>query len=154
MNVTDAVAARRSVRGFLARPIAPDLLRELALKASRAASGGNLQPWHIDIVTGESLRAISEAVGEKVARREKEAPAYAIYPPELDMPYEGRRTEIGEAMYGHIGISRDDKISRWRWFANNFNFFGAPAGLFCTVRRTMGPPYLAIPSRKNLVKGG
>ncbi|MEO5867350.1 MAG: nitroreductase [Sphingomonas sp.] len=140
MNVTDAVTARRSVRGFLDRPVDPALLREIAVKAARAPSGGNLQPWHIDIVTGESLRAITRAVGAKLAAGEKEAPAYAIYPPELDMPYEGRRVGVGEAMYGHIGIPRDDRVARRAWFARNFQFFGAPAGLFCTVERYMGPP--------------
>jgi nitroreductase len=140
MNVTDAVAARRSVRGFLDRPVDPGLLREIAVKAARAPSGGNLQPWHIDIVTGESLAAIRDAVQAKLVRGEKEAHAYAVYPPELDMPYEGRRAAVGEEMYGHIGIPRDDRPARRAWFARNFAFFGAPAGLFCTVGRTMGRP--------------
>ncbi|MDQ2878440.1 MAG: nitroreductase family protein [Pseudomonadota bacterium] len=140
MDVTDAVAARRSVRGFLDRPVAPELLRAIAVKAARAPSGGNLQPWHIDIVTGDTLAAITDAVGAKLMAGEKEAPAYAIYPPELGMPYEGRRVEIGEAMYGHLAISREDRAARRAWFAGNFRFFGAPAGLFCTVSRYMGPP--------------
>lgn len=40
MNVSEAVQARRSVRGFLDRPVDPALLRELALKSARAATGG------------------------------------------------------------------------------------------------------------------
>jgi len=52
MNVSDAIAARRSVRGFLDTPVDPALLRDIAVKAARAASGGNIQPWHIDLVTG------------------------------------------------------------------------------------------------------
>ena len=43
-------------------------------------------------------------------------------------------------MYGHIGIPREDKAARRLWFARNFQFFGAPAALFCTVDRRMGPP--------------
>jgi len=140
MQVSEAVAARRSVRGFLETPIAPELLRGIAEKAARAPSGGNLQPWHIDLLTGESLAELKAIMAAKLASRERETPAYAIYPPELDMPYEGRRVGVGEAMYGHIGIPREDRAARGRWFARNFAFFGAPAALFCTVSRYMGPP--------------
>ncbi|MFA5966045.1 MAG: nitroreductase [Sphingomonas sp.] len=140
MNVTQAVAARRSVRAFLDRPVDPAMLREIAIKAARAASGGNLQPWHIDIVTGESLATIEAAMAEKLMRGEVETPAYAIYPPELHAPYRDRRFAVGEAMYREIGIPREDKAARRLWFARNFRFFDAPAALFCTVDRRMGPP--------------
>ena len=43
-------------------------------------------------------------------------------------------------MYARVGISREDKEARRRWFANNYQFFGAPIGLFCSVHRQMGPP--------------
>ena len=141
MNVTDAVAARRSVRGFIDRPVAPELLREIVVKAARAPSGGNLQPWHIDVVTGDSLSRIVAAVGARLARGEAETPAYAIYPPELDMPYRDRRFGIGEAMYREIGIPREDRAARRSWFARNFRFFDAPAALFSTVERLMVPPH-------------
>ena len=140
MDVSEAVAARRSVRGFLDRPVDPAVLRELATRASRAASGGNLQPWHIDLVHGDSLARLKATMREKLAAGEKEAPGYAIYPLELDDPYRGRRFAIGEAMYGHIGIAREAKRERLAWFARNFAFFGAPAALFVTVERRMGPP--------------
>ena len=140
MNVTDAVAARRSVRGFLDRPVDPATLREIVVKAARAPSGGNLQPWHIDVVTGESLARLKALMAERLACGESEAPAYAIYPPELDMPYRDRRFAVGEAMYGHVGIPREDRTARRLWFARNFRFFDAPAALFCTVERRMGPP--------------
>ena len=49
MHVSEAVAARKSVRAFLDRPVPEDLLRELLTKASRAPSGGNLQPSSFQI---------------------------------------------------------------------------------------------------------
>ncbi len=140
MNVSDAVAARRSVRGFLDQPVPLPLLREIVTKAARAASGGNLQPWHIDIVTGESLASLRNAMMEKLLHGAVETPAYAIYPTELVAPYRDRRFAVGEAMYREIGIPREDKAARRIWFARNFRFFDAPAALFCTVDRRMGPP--------------
>lgn len=140
MKVSDAVAARRSVRGFLDRPVDPALLRDLATRAARAASGGNLQPWHVDLVHGAALADLKAAMAKKLAAGEKEPPGYAIYPLELDDPYEARRFGVGEALYGELGIPREDRAERRRWFARNFAFFGAPAALFVTVGRGMGPP--------------
>jgi nitroreductase len=43
-------------------------------------------------------------------------------------------------MYAAMGIPREDKAKRLQWFARNYQFFGAPMALFCTVDRRMGPP--------------
>jgi nitroreductase len=143
MQVTQAVAARRSVRGYLESPVDPALLREIATKAARAATGGNIQPWHIDLVSGESLAELKRIMMAKLMAGETETPAYDVYPRGLTAPYRDRTFALGEAMYGEIGIPRDDKQARRLWFAHNFQFFGAPAALFCTVDRQMGPPQWA-----------
>jgi nitroreductase len=143
MQVTQAVAARRSVRGYLESPVDPALLREIATKAARAATGGNIQPWHIDLVSGESLAELKRIMMAKLMAGETETPAYDVYPRGLTAPYRDRTFALGEAMYGEIGIPRDDKQARRLWFARNFQFFGAPAALFCTVDRQMGPPQWA-----------
>lgn len=140
MTVSEAVAARRSVRGFTDQPVDPELLRRLVELAARAPSGGNLQPWHIDVVGDAPLEGFKREIAAKIMAGETETPAYDIYPLKLDDPYRGRRFEVGEAMYGHIGIPREDKAARRMWFARNFAFFGAPVALFCTVDRGMGPP--------------
>jgi len=41
-------------------------------------------------------------------------------------------------MYARLGIPRDDKAARLKWFANNFRFFGTPVGMFLFVDRQMG----------------
>ena len=143
MNVSEAVAARRSVRGYLDRPVERETLETIVRNAARAATGGNLQPWHIDIVAGVSLAGFKATMMAKLASGETETPSYAIYPEQLSAPYRDRRFAIGEAMYREIGIPREDKQARRLWFARNFQFFGAPAALFCTVDRRMGPPQWA-----------
>ena len=37
-----------------------------------------------------------------------------------------------------IGIPKEDRAGRMRWFANNYRFFGAPVGLFMIIDRRMG----------------
>lgn len=140
MDVADAVAARRSVRGFLPTPVPTELLVRLAGAAARAPSGGNLQPWHIDIVAGEALARLKALMAERIAAGALEAADYAIYPPALSGFYKARRFEVGMALYGAIGIERSDLEGRNHEFRRNFDFFGAPAALFCSISRDMGPP--------------
>lgn len=143
MKVSEAIAARRSVRGFRPDPVDPAVLHGIVTQAARAATGGNLQPWHIDVLTGDPLARLKAAVLYKLQWGQPETPAYDIYPKELVAPYRDRRFAVGEAMYAEIGIAREDKAARRLWFARNFQFFGAPAALFCTVDRRMGPPQWA-----------
>lgn len=142
MNVYDAIASRRSVRDFLSTPVPAETIRRVLSAAARAPSGGNLQPWHIDVVAGEALERFKAIMRERVAQsRERTEPTdYDIYPKQLVSPYRDRRYKVGEDMYALLGIAREDKAARLRWLANNYQFFGAPLALFCSVDRRMGPP--------------
>jgi len=140
MKVAQAVAARRSVRGFLSDPVPVDQLTRLAAAAARAPSGGNLQPWFIDIVAGDAMARLKAIMAEKTAAGAVEAAAYDIYPRELPALYRDRRFAGGMGLYAAQGIAREDHDARARAFAANFQFFGAPAAIFCSVDRAMGPP--------------
>jgi nitroreductase len=140
MNVSEAVAYRRSVRGFLDKPVDLDPVRDILVRSARAATGGNVQPWHIDLVHGDSMARLKAIMAEKIAARQPETPEYNIYPPGLKQPYEGRRFEVGEMLYGSIGIDREDRKGRAIWFSRNFQFFNAPVGLFMSFDRQMGLP--------------
>jgi nitroreductase len=137
MNVADAMHARTSIRRFLETPIADATLRELLTIAARAPSGGNLQPWRIYVLNGDSIPRFLSYLNE---RTEREQPAYRIYPEKLPEPYRSSRYKVGEDMYKLLGIPRDDKPARYAHLARNFAFFGAPAAFFCFVDRIMGPP--------------
>jgi nitroreductase len=135
MNVKAAVHARTSIRRFLPDPVSDDALRELLTDASRAPSGGNLQPWRIYVVNGDSLGRLREFL---TTQPPLEAAEYPMYPPNLWEPYRTARYENGEQLYGVLGISREDKAARQAQFAQNNDFFGAPCAIFCFVDRGMG----------------
>jgi nitroreductase len=137
MNVTKAVTTRSSVRAFKNRPVKNDLIKELLDKASRSPSGGNLQPWKIFVINNKSMKSFLEF---QKNWNKAENPAYEIYPPNLKEPYRTSRYELGEQMYSLLGIPREDKEARIKQVMKNFEFFGAPAAIFCFVDRQMGPP--------------
>ena len=137
MKVTDAVLSRSSIRSFLSKPVSNELLKTLLEKSSRAASGGNLQPWKIFVINNSTMK---EFLDFQDSWTEPEIPAYEIYPPKLKEPYRTSRYELGEQMYELLGIGREDKDARIAQVMKNFKFFGAPCAFFCFVDRQMGPP--------------
>lgn len=136
-SVTEAIKSRKSVRSFLNKSVSNDLISELLEKASFSPSGGNLQPWKIFVINDLSMVSFLEF---QKSWKEPEVPEYFIYPQKLKEPYRSSRNEMGELMYSSLGIDREDKVSRANQMMKNFDFFGAPAGLFCFIDRQMNQP--------------
>ena len=137
MKVSDAVLKRRSIRAFTSQPINNKVIKDLLALAARSPSGGNLQPWKIYVINDESMKKFIEFQSSWNA---PETPGYAIYPSGLTEPYRTSRYQLGEAMYELLGIPREDKDARLQQVMRNFEFFGAPAALFCFVDKQMGSP--------------
>ncbi|WP_135451782.1 nitroreductase [Mycobacterium sp. DL99] len=141
MDVYEAVASRRSVRAFADRPVDWDVLSRVLTAASRAPSGGNLQPWHIYVLGGERLAHLKERIALRVAAGDRGDPLeVATYPTPLNNPYQERLKEFGQRRYGALGISHDDHAARARVRAGNWDCFGASTALFCYLDRDMLPP--------------
>lgn len=140
LTVGEAVASRRSVRAFLDRPVDAGTVRGILEAAGRAPSGGNLQPWVIHTVCGERL----ETLKSLMRRRIEEAPDgepmdLDFYPASLAPAYADRRWRCGSVLYAALGIDREDTARRRAWINENFQFFGAPFGVFCFMERGFGP---------------
>ncbi|MFC2952659.1 nitroreductase [Marinicaulis aureus] len=136
MNVRDAIKTRTSIRAFLDKPVSEEQLRELLDQARWAPSGGNLQPWRVHVVMGAGrdrlVETVKQAIAENPFANEAEL---AIYPEKLSEPWRTRRFEVGEEMYALLGIPREDKPARIQHLMRNYEFFGAPVGLFFSVGR-------------------
>jgi nitroreductase len=143
-SVTQAISARRSVRAFLPRPVDRPLIEELIALAARAPSGGNLQPWFVDVLTGEPLDALKAAVHAGLAATPAgEGLEFTVYPSPLPEPYRSRRFASGEALYSAVAIPREDKAARLAQFARNYDGFGAPVLLFFSIPRLFDRPQWA-----------
>ena len=143
-TVSEAVAGRHSVRAFLDRRVEKTLVEDVLARAARAPSGGNLQPWQVDVLTGAPLAALKARVRDSLAANPKgEGTEYPVYPPALAEPWRSRRFRVGEQLYASIGIPREDRPARLVQFARNFEFFGAPVGLFFSIPRSFGSPQWA-----------
>ena len=106
MNVSEAVAARTTIRRFTDQSVDDDLVKVLLEKSARAPSGGNLQPWRIYVITSGTMTSFLEHVQQSEFQK---VPEYPIYPADLKSPYRDSRFKVGEDMYGLLGIPREDK---------------------------------------------
>jgi len=142
VNVSEAVASRYSCRAFLQTRVPGEIVRAILDAARKTPSGGNLQPWWVFALTGEPLAELRTRVRARVMAnpRGDGTHEYEIYPPGLGEPYRSRRFKCGEDLYATLGIAREDKLGRLMQLARNYDFFGAPVGLFFYLDRTMGPP--------------
>ncbi len=136
MELVQALQQRQSVRAFLPEVPSAALVREVIEGAALAASGGNLQPWRVEALTGAPLAELLDVV----AQAEREDDAHNPYPPNLWEPYRSRRFENGEDLYRSLGIGRDNKPARLQQLAKNAQFFGAPVGVFIYADERMGLP--------------
>jgi len=142
LSVTEAVQRRHSVRAFHPDPVRREIIAEILALAARSPSGGNLQPWHVDVVAGEALEALKARAAEQL-RSGLEAPEFAVYPADISKLHEGRRRQCGDDLYSSLGIARADKPARWAQFLKNYELFGAPVGLFFSIPRGFDRPQWA-----------
>ncbi|HAQ35649.1 MAG: nitroreductase family protein [Maricaulis sp.] len=140
MQVSDALRSRISTRAFLDRQVDEAAIRGILDTARWAPSGGNLQPWKVHVVTGDARQRVIDAVKSKLESDPfGDENAFPVYPEKLWEPYRSRRFEMGEQMYALLGIPREDKGARLEHLLRNFDFFGAPVGLFFVIEKAMNP---------------
>lgn len=135
-SASDLIKSRISTRAFLPDPVSEADIRAILDIAKFAPSGGNLQPWKVHVVTGAAKERLVEAVMRAIAENPfADEAELKVYPDNLWEPHRKRRFAVGEQMYALLGIPREDKMARLMNLRKNFEFFGAPVGLFFTLDR-------------------
>lgn len=142
MNSPDVIAAlhaRRSVRGFLGTSVSRQAVEAILADAARSPSASNTQPWRVYACGGDVRNRLSaELIALHLAGGNDHREEYVYYPPLWRDPYLARRRKVGKALYGLLGIAKGDATGMARQYARNFDFFGAPVGLFFTIEREQG----------------
>jgi nitroreductase len=127
---------RRSVRRFLPDPVPEETIASILSAASRAASGVNMQPWLVHVATGAARDRIAAAARRSAAAGDG-AMEYEYLPAVIPEPYLSRRRKLGYDLYALYGIAREDMAARAEVMLRNYDFFGAPVGIFFTMDRAM-----------------
>ena len=136
MDFDDVVRSRRSIRGFLDKPVPRALIEEILELAMRAPSSMNTQPWHFHVVAGAVLDRIRAGNVERNLAGIPHSREFRLGP-----GYEGehreRQVEIARQLFGAMGIARDDRQGRQDWVLRGFRQFDAPASIIVTYDRAL-----------------
>ncbi|GAA2084829.1 nitroreductase [Aeromicrobium tamlense] len=115
------LASRFSCRGFTDEPVAEAEIEAIVASASRTPSWCNVQPWHVDIVSGEALVRLRHDLMAD-ASLGSDYP----FPPGYEGVHAERRREVGWQLYQAVGVAKGDREGSAREMLRNFEFFGAP----------------------------
>lgn len=130
------VTTRRSVRGFQQQPVDDETLKRVFTLAQQAPSNCNTQPWITHVVSGDKLETLRTLLPENTLQGKMS----------FDYPYNGsyqgaykkRQHDAAQQLYGAVGLKREDKAGRQKWFMENYRFFGAPHVAFLFLPEEFG----------------
>jgi nitroreductase len=125
MSFSDTVRARRSIRQFLPTPLSDRTIAEVFEEAQLAPSNCNTQIWSVHVVSGETLRLLSESM-LKAHYSGEESTDFSFDTSAFKGRYGERNSELGKHYYDLLSVQREDKEGRARAVAKNYEFFNAP----------------------------
>lgn len=125
----DVSRARRSIRGFLDKPVPESVIRDVLEDAQSAPSNCNTQPWNTHIVRGEKLKQLSRVIHARNDEGEF-TPDFSFDQGDYYGEYRERNNALGKAYYEAMNVMREDREGRARVGAMNYSFFNAPQVAF------------------------
>ena len=136
MDYEEVVKTRRSIRGYLDKPVPKALIREVLEIAMRAPTSLNTQPWNFYVVAGDVLDRIREGNVERNVAGVPDSREFRMGP-----GYEGvhreRQIGIAKQLFAVMGIERHDKEARMDWVLRGFRQFDAPVSIVITYDKSI-----------------
>ncbi|MDF8333932.1 nitroreductase [Novosphingobium cyanobacteriorum] len=136
MLYDEVVLGRRSIRGYLPKPVPRTLIEEILTIAMRSPTSMNTQPWHFHVITGEPLARIREGntkrilAGEPDSREFRRGEAFSGV-------HRERQVEVAKQLFSAMGIARDDGAARQDWVLRGFRQFDAPVCVIVAYDREL-----------------
>jgi nitroreductase len=132
----DIIKSRYSVRAFRPDPVPQAVMDAVFSLANATPSNCNTQPWVVHVASGAPLELLRAEIPAAMQSGQIT----------MDFPYDGkysgvyRERQVGaaEAMFGVMGIAREDKGKRNEAFMRNFAFFDAPHVAFLFIPQELG----------------
>lgn len=137
MSLAEALRNRRSVRGFLDKPVPQAVLDEVFSLAQLAPSNCNIQPWRVLVASGATRHTLRERMVANATQGKAIQPDFE-HLPSFEGVYRQRQVDCAVELYNNMGIARDDKAGRLRATLRNFELFDAPHVAFIGMDRRFG----------------
>ncbi len=137
MDIIEAIKTRKSIRDFKPDPVSKKILWEILKGAGRAPSSLNSQPWEFNVIAGDALNNVRQAIVAKLNKGEPIQPEHSVVGWPSDSVYRKRQVELAIKLFKLMGIQREDKEKRAQWMERGFRFFDAPAAIIISVDRSL-----------------
>ena len=136
MTFDEVVLGRRSIRGYLNKPVPKALIREVIELAMRAPSSMNTQPWNFYVITGEPLDRIRAGNTERNLAGVPHSREFRI-----GQAFAGKHRErqigVAKQLFAAMGIAREDREGRQDWVLRGFRQFDAPVCVIVTYDKDL-----------------
>ncbi len=136
MKFDEVIQHRRSIRGYLDKPVPKALVREVLALAMRAPTSYNTQPWNFYVVTGEVLDRIRQGNVERTLAGVPDSREFRTGP-NYDGVHRERQIGVAKQLFAAMGIAREDKARRDDWVLRGFRQFDAPVSIVVTYDRSI-----------------
>ena len=123
MTVTEAMAARSSIRAYKSEAIDKAVIMEILEKAARTPSWANTQPWDVFVATGDTLERIRQGYADNYKNAVKSGP-------EIPRPAEWPQAAKERTMGLRPDMVRDCGDDAEKFGELNQRMFDAPAVIF------------------------
>lgn len=137
MSFEDAVLTRRSIRGFLDKPVPQPLIEHCFEVAGRSPSGTNLQPWEVCVASGATRDYLRQEFMTRVKNKVKPNTDHTG-DGKLGEHWKQRRRDCAKVLYDAMGVEWDDMEGRAAVAFRNFELFDAPHVAFFCIHEAFG----------------
>jgi nitroreductase len=135
-DLDETIRQRRSVRGFLPKPVPREVIEELLALAQHAPSNCNVQPWRVYIAWGEMREKLRAALVEAMLGGSSSGAMASV--DDFRGGYRDKQVACAVELYGKMGIERGDKAGRLKAMLRNFEFFDAPHVAYICMDKSFG----------------
>lgn len=136
ITLEDGIKMRRSVRGFLPKPVPQALMQKVFELAQWSPSGTNIQPWEVYVASGSSRDTLREEFMKRVKSKQASKPDHCDG--RLGEPFRERRRACARVLFDAMGIAWEDKPARAEASFRNFEMFDAPHVAFICMNEVFG----------------
>ncbi len=135
-DLDETIRERRSVRGFLPKPVPREVIEEVLALAQHAPSNCNVQPWRVYIASGETREKLRAALVEAAMGGASSGAMASV--DDFRGGYRDKQVACAVELYGKMGIERGDKPGRLKAMLRNFEFFDAPHVAYVCMDKSFG----------------
>ncbi|RLA42016.1 MAG: nitroreductase [Gammaproteobacteria bacterium] len=132
LTFDQVIEQRKSVRGFLPKPIPKDELHKIFALAQQAPSNCNIQPWNVVVASGESCKALRDKLVAAVEQKLAPNPDYSRTE-RFEGVFRQRQVDTAVELYNNMNIGRGDNEGRQWAMMRNFELFDAPHIAFISM---------------------